>query len=56
MAYSMLVPDINTERVKQVLVRHGLPLGAVVEHDDAVGEATPPSPPRRGGRRGRSSE
>src|SRR5262245_30632849 len=33
--YSMLVPDVSTERVKQVLVRHGLPLGAVVDNEVA---------------------
>lgn len=39
-AYSSLVPDVSTERVKEVLVRHGLPLGAAVEHDEA-GEGEP---------------
>lgn len=42
MAYSSLVPDVSTERVKQVLVRHGLPLGAAVEHDE-VGQSEPPT-------------
>ncbi len=41
MAYSSLVPDVSTERVKEVLVRHGLPLGAAVEHDE-VGQSEPP--------------
>jgi hypothetical protein len=41
LAYSMLVPDVSTERVKEVLVRHGLPLGAVVEHDEAVQSEAP---------------
>jgi hypothetical protein len=54
MAYSSLVPDVSTERVKQVLVKHGLPLGAAVEHDDAVSEAAPPATLNRDatGRRG----
>lgn len=34
MAYSSQVLDVSTERVKEVLVRHGLPRGAVVEHDE----------------------
>jgi hypothetical protein len=61
MAYSSLVPDVGTERVRQVLVRHGLPLGAAVEHD-AAGEAAPAGPPgrdaavRRGTRRGRAAK
>jgi hypothetical protein len=42
MAYSSLVPDVSTERVKEVLVRHGLPLGATVEHDEAV-QSEPPT-------------
>ena len=45
MAYSSLVPDVGTERVKEVLVRHGLPLGAVVQHDEA-GPSEAPTGPR----------
>lgn len=41
MAYSSLVPDVSTERVKEALVRHGLPLGAAVEHDEAVRSEPP---------------
>ncbi len=41
-AYSSLVPDVSTERVKAVLVRHGLPLGGVVEHDE-VGRSELPT-------------
>lgn len=33
-AYSRLVFDVGPERVEEILVRHGLPLGAVVEHDE----------------------
>lgn len=32
-SYSMLVSDVSTERVKQVLVRHGLPLGTIVDNE-----------------------
>jgi hypothetical protein len=42
MAYSSLVPDVSTERVKEVLVRHGLPLGAAVGHHE-VGQSEPPT-------------
>lgn len=61
MAYSSLVPDVRTERVKQVLVKQGLPLGAGVEHE-TVSEPPSPGPPirdeavRRGGRRRRAAE
>ena len=33
MYYSLLVSDVTAERVKQVLVQHGLPLGAIVDNE-----------------------
>lgn len=53
MAYSSLVPDVSTERVKEVLVRHGLPLGAVVEHDEVGRSELPPALRVAGGTRRR---
>ena len=44
--YYAMVSHIDAERVKEILVRHGLPLGAVVEHDDAVGEEASAGSPR----------
>src|SRR4051794_38866686 len=61
MCYSQLVYDVGTERVKEALLRHGLPLGAVVD-DDGEHHLAPPGPHRtggtgrRGGRRKRPAE
>ena len=40
-AYSRLVSDVGRERIEEILVRHGLPLGAVVEHDEATRSEAP---------------
>jgi hypothetical protein len=42
--YSMLVADVGTERVKQLLVGHGFPLGAVVDNDEGARAGATASP------------
>jgi hypothetical protein len=61
MYYSMLVSAVSQERVKEVLLGHGLPLGAVVDNDGGrkvapSGLRQPGGTGHRGGRRKRRAE